>query len=417
MSNQNSLPKTNWIRSHRKLVGSLIVVAVAVASFFYFFSFDLNLNMRKHDSIGEQAKNAIAPSASAAEIHSECEGKASPGEKFDCYAGDFDVYMRANGGKKTLELLQQLNDLGGYAQTNCHPLSHKVGNIALHVYGSIPAASPEYIPTCSSGYYHGLLEEYLATAPSYEQGLVTACGDANKEIFFNWFQCTHGEGHGIMQYRDDEVPQSLADCDQLADVKQAREICYAGVFMENITTDEKTGHKAKYINLEDPLYPCNAPENVIAHKYKSACYFLASSQILKINGWDFPDAFKECARVEDEFRWLCFQSLGRDVSGSNLSGGLSTSIPKVIEMCQYGTDPRDNANCFYGAVRDFINLKGEFATGVNLCSAVPDQYKLNCFDAIYLDLGLYKRGQDFINICATMPEPYRTNCRGRVINW
>lgn len=403
----------SWLKDRKKLVLTLVALLAIAGGVFYFFSSNSSTRSLFGNTVD---KIAVVPSASATEIHTQCEAKPSPSDKFDCYAAGFDVYMRANGGKKTLELLQNLNDMGGYAQTNCHPLSHKVGNIALHVYGSIPAAAPEYIPTCSSGYYHGLLEEYLSTAPSYEQGLVTACGDPEKEVFFNWFQCTHGEGHGIMQYRDDEVPQSLADCDKLADVRQAREICYAGVFMENITTDEKTGHKAKYIKLDDPLYPCNAPDSEIGHKYKSACYFLASSQILKINGWDFKDAFVQCAKVEDEFRWLCFQSLGRDVSGTNLSGGLPTSIQKVVEMCQYGTNQTDNGNCFYGAVRDFVNLKGEFTNGINLCKASPSQYQPTCFAAIELDLGLYKHGQDFLNVCATLPEPYKSECSSKMVN-
>ncbi|HYE22149.1 MAG TPA: hypothetical protein VD998_01005 [Verrucomicrobiae bacterium] len=403
----------NWLSKLKsnKWVSGIIVGIIAVAAFSYFVDFDFKLSFKKHDkSIGEQLKqvaNAV-PSASANEIHTSCEGKPDPQEKFDCYDQNFQTFMKSYGARKTLELLQQLHDLGGYAKSNCHPLSHKVGNIALHQYGSVPNAVPEYIPTCHSGFYHGLLEEYLATAPSYEEGVYQVCGTTQTQTYFNWFQCMHGLGHGVMQFRNNELPQALKDCDILDPANQAREMCYAGAFMENITTDEKTGHPAKYIKKEDPIYPCNGKE--IAEHYRSACYFLASSQILKINGYNMQNAFDLCATVEQKYRYLCFQSLGRDVSGSSLR-----NKDMVIQQCQLAKDSTNAADCFYGAVRDFINEKGEFEGGIDLCKVVPDQYRQRCFDAIFLDMTLYKKGADFLDICAKMPDPYRGQCTSKVV--
>jgi len=347
-------------------------------------------------------KNELAVVGTVEEIYAACEGKPAPSDIFECYAATFDVYMRANGGRMTLTLLDDLQKKGGYVQSNCHPLSHKVGNIALHVYGTVPKAVPEYLPVCHSGYYHGLLEEYLGTAPDYDTGLREVCGTTQTQAYFNWFQCMHGLGHGIMQFKDNEVPESLKDCDKVPPENQGPEICYAGVFMENITTDEKTGHPAKYIRKDDPIYPCNSVEE----KYKSACYFLASSQILKINGWDFPKTAKACAEdAEEKYRWLCFQSYGRDVSGST-----KRDQSRVKELCGLATAYADKSDCYFGAVRDFINEKGEFGSAVPLCNFIESDFRQKCYDAIFLDMGNYKTGQAFVDVCATMPEPYRQQC-------
>lgn len=344
--------------------------------------------------------------AQAATVHTDCEAKPSPSQIFDCYEQVFETYMKENGGKKTLLLLDELNKLGGYASTNCHPLSHKVGNIALHVYGSVPAAAPEYLPVCHSGYYHGLLEEYLGTAPSYEEGIKEVCGKP-EDGYFNWFQCTHGLGHGVMQFREDEVPASLKDCDLVDPQMQAREICYGGVFMENITTEEKTGHKSKYTKPADPIYPCNAVEE----QYKPACYFLSSSMILKLNGWDFTKGFKTCDTAEQKYRWLCYQSMGRDVAGSTLR-----NVQKSKELCLLATTEDAKNHCYFGAVRDFINEKGEFENAISFCRAIDSAYQQRCHEAVYLDLGLYKKGGDFLAICAKMDEPYESQCNSRVVN-
>jgi hypothetical protein len=337
-----------------------------------------------------------------AEIYSNCEVRSAPSEKFDCYGSVFAVYMKNNGGRKTLELLDTLQRMGGYIQTNCHPLSHRVGNIALYVYETVPKAVPEYIPVCHSGYYHGLLEEYLATAESYEKGVAEVCGTTQTQIYFNWFQCTHGLGHGVMQFRDNEVPQALKDCDIIDVANNGREICYAGVFMENITTDEKTGHPAKYIKKEDPIYPCNGVED----KYRSACYFLSSSQILKINGWNFPETFKVCDGAEEKYRFLCYQSLGRDVSGST-----QRNNQRVKELCDLGSTAFARTECYFGAVRDYINEVGQFDTGIGLCNFIDQTYRDRCYSAVFFDMQQYKKGADFDAVCDKMPETYKVRCK------
>src|SRR5581483_10607926 len=163
---------------------------------------------------------------------------------------------------------------------------------------------------------------YIATEPDLKTAVTTACGiyDPTKP-YFDWFQCDHGLGHGIMQYEQDDVLKSVKDCDMLDTANQAREICYGGVFMENITTDAKTGHPSKYIKADDPIYPCD----IVGTQYKSTCYFLSSSMILRLNNWNFPLVFQTCnTKAEKDYLWLRYQSLGRDISGT-----YQNSIAKV----------------------------------------------------------------------------------------
>jgi hypothetical protein len=360
----------------------------------------------------ETSPQILASLGTPEQIHAKCEAPTAPSDKFDCYAQTFKTFMeatgKANGGRATLTLLDSLQKLGGYANINCHPLSHKVGNIAFDYYGSVPAAVPQYLPTCSSGYYHGLLEEYLSTAPDYFQGIKVVCGTTHGgPEYFDWFQCTHGLGHGVMEYRNDEIPQALKDCDTIDPAYQAHEICYAGVFMENITTDVKTGHASKYIKPDDPIYPCDFVDT----QYKNACYFLSSSMILRLNNWNFQDAFHTCdTRAEKSYVWLCYESMGRDISGSTLM-----DKTQVSKLCQLGSADMIG-ECFFGAVRDFINYQGQFNTAVDLCNYTPTQYQEKCYSGIFLDLGLYHKGQDFLNVCATMPDHFKAECDQKVVS-
>ncbi|MBX4187840.1 MAG: hypothetical protein KW793_01755 [Candidatus Doudnabacteria bacterium] len=389
-----SWEQKSWFAKNLKYIPGLLGLVILLGALLMFIN--------KSNPEAFKVEQTPVSIASVDEIHSTCEAKSAPSEKFDCYEVNFTSYMKANGGRKTLLLLDELQKKGGYAQANCHPLSHKVGNIALHVYGSVPAAVPEYLPVCHSGYYHGLLEEYLGTAESYEKGVAEVCGTTQAQSFFNWFQCNHGLGHGIMQFRNNEVPQSLVDCDLLDPANNGPEICYAGVFMENITTDEKTGHPAKYIRKEDPIYPCNAVDD----KYRSACYFLASSQILKINGWNFPETFKACETAEQKYQYLCFQSLGRDVSGSTLRNN-----DRVKELCGLaGENKFAKTECYFGAVRDYINEKGEFDSAIKLCNFIETEFQSRCYDGVLYDMSQYRQGQAFEQVCSQMPEKYEAEC-------
>lgn len=378
-------------------IGIIALTAVALG----FFMMQTRVDAPRSSTQNKLVEN----NPQALEIHSECEIIPVRSEIFDCYAKAFDEDIKQNGARHTLELLDQLQRQGGYALQECHPLVHKVGNLAYHHYGSVLAAAGEFNPVCQSGFYHGLLEEYLGQAEDYEVGLKTACGSYNKDGYFDWFQCTHGIGHGVMQHRENDIFKSVNDCDLLNPAGNAPEICYGGVFMENITTEAKTGHASKFTKADNPIYPCD----VVSAKYKNACYFLSSSMILKLNNYDFQDAFKTCeTKAEENYKWLCYQSLGRDVSGSTIRDN-----QKVRQLCLYGNEAGRN-ECFFGAARDYVNEKGEFDTAIQLCNFIPDAYQAKCFDAIFLDLGFYKTGQEYLSVCARMPEQFRGSCEIKV---
>ena len=372
----------------------LIVPAVLVVAGVVWFAITRN-------NPGNSGKDqTVTTGLTAQQIHNTCEAKSQSSEKFDCYTQSLHDIIYSQDPKVALNVLDQINQLGGYGQQNCHPLSHKIGNIALHKYGSVLAASPYYLPTCYSGYYHGLLEEYISTEPNLQTAVLTACGTLDDKVYFNWFQCTHGLGHGIMQYENDDVLKSVKDCDFLPVMNSAREICYGGVFMENITTDAKTGHPSKFIKASDPIYPCD----IVETQYKSACYFLSSSMILRLNGYNFQAGIKTCDTAEKTYIYLCYQSMGRDISGT-----YHNNIDQVNALCQLGT-PAYIGDCYFGAVRDFINAKGEFDTAIPMCAATPAAYKPNCYSAVSFDLGLFKKGAEYEAVCNQMPDPYKNQC-------
>jgi hypothetical protein len=178
---------------------------------------------------------------------------------------------------------------------------------------------------------------------------------------FDHYNCVHGLGHGIMAVTQNELFQSLETCNVLSDT-WSRQSCWSGAFMENIIVDNKN-HFTKYLKLEDPLYPCNAA----GKEYKGTCYLMQTSYMLKLTNGDFAKVFEQCARADQGFQDICYQSLGRDASGRSVS-----SVQQTKATCSLGQDFQQQSNCVVGAVKDFISYHHSDVQAKELCSSFED---------------------------------------------
>ena len=88
--------------------------------------------------------------------------------------------------------------------------------------------------------------------------------------------------------------------------------------MENVITDNKN-HFTKFISKTSPHYPCNIVDN----KYKASCYMMQTSVMLDLVQRNFSKVFELCENATG-FETTCYQSLGRDASGSTVSNAEKT---------------------------------------------------------------------------------------------
>jgi hypothetical protein len=230
----------------------------------------------------------------------------------------------------------------------CHPLTHVIGRAAAQKYSNVGEAYIKGDHFCWSGYYHGVMEGILyETTPEKLPDTINAiCNNIpGKAVYsFDYYNCVHGLGHGVMYITDNELFDALVLCDHL-EGSWEQESCYGGAFMENVIVDFEN-HFTKYLKPDEPLYPCTA----VPEKNKHACYLMQTSYVLKQNGYNFVDAFAQCSAVEDRHQDTCYQSVGRDASGSTVS-----DIARTKAYCLLGKNERQQTGCVVGAVKDFIS--------------------------------------------------------------
>jgi len=98
-----------------------------------------------------------------------------------------------------------------------------------------------------------------------------------------------------MYYTDNDLPRSLEMCGAFGG-SFARSNCSNGVFMENLSTDQKL-HLSKYLKEGEPFYPCAEQANRPKENY----YLYAPTYFLSLNKDDYAGALEWCNGAERRF--------------------------------------------------------------------------------------------------------------------
>ncbi|OGE78252.1 MAG: hypothetical protein A2751_03820 [Candidatus Doudnabacteria bacterium RIFCSPHIGHO2_01_FULL_46_14] len=285
---------------------------------------------------------------------------------FDCYQLYYQGIVKDQGLAIAFADLRKRYGENSYVQSQCHPLTHVIGNEAAKKFADVADAYAQGDAFCWSGYYHGVLEGIIGRIGlgKLNSQMDDICKSlAQKSRYsFDHYNCVHGLGHGVMAIYDNELFESLEVCDKVSDSWE-RSSCWSGAFMENVIVDNKY-HFSKYLKPEDPLYPCNA----VGENYRGICYLMQTSYMLKVTNGDFARVFELCSTVEEIHRNTCYQSLGRDVSGRSLSNVAQTKL-----NCGLGKTIDQREHCIIGAVKDFISYLHDDVRAKELCEVMDEQ--------------------------------------------
>ena len=223
-----------------------------------------------------------------------------------------------------------------------------------------------------------------------------------------------------------DLPKALTGCDLLSD-DWDRLSCYGGAFMENIVNVTNPHHPAhglgehadhsamdmpgmshgaeshfKPIDPKDPLYPCS----IMAARYLASCYQMQTSVMLYLNHGDIGAAAKTCDTAPGVMKFVCYQSLGRDVSSYSLQDHAT-----AIQMCSLGTR-KYQPWCYVGLVKNFIDLNARPEDGIALCRDVKAQdNKMKCYEAVGEQIAnLHPDSESRTKVCATSEPDYLEAC-------
>lgn len=241
---------------------------------------------------------------------------ASAGAPNACYRQTASYLFGAFGLRDSLALLTQ-NQEQSAVYARCHEVTHYLGRQEFARVNNAPEAYTACDSTCHGGCYHGVLEAHLKTVAgradlsALNDHFTNLCGaiiDYSRPLLY--YECLHGLGHAAMFVTDADLHASLAMCDLLPD-KESSDRCYSGVFMENSSSSTNIDHPSRFLEADDPYYPCNA----LAERYQQLCYRYQSSHFALLAKHDWDEVARLCAGVPVQYQTDCFRTIGTNQVG------------------------------------------------------------------------------------------------------
>jgi hypothetical protein len=342
-------------------------------------------------SRNSSGRSIVSLSAIGDSLYKRC-ARLEYEKRMSCYSGTLDSLALMGQVKDAMAALNRLGTVDPDAKSDGHVLAHQVGIAAGKNGDDIAATFAKCDASNQSGCYHGVIQAYFAQAKAIGPREVnTLCLPFKAQDADRWirFQCVHGMGHGFEMIYNHDLLKSLDGCDLLDD-DWDRDSCYGGVFMENIvnvSTPDAPGHEMvmqmstpaqsgkpfKAVDPSDLLYPCSA----VGQKYQTACYQMQTSVILYLNHDDMGATAKTCDTAPHAMRFVCYQSLGRDISAWS-----AQDFVKGKAMCSLGS-PRYQPWCYVGFVKNLIDLNARSSDGLAFCEGLTGEFnKLKCFQAV-----------------------------------
>jgi hypothetical protein len=297
-----------------------------------------------------------------------------------CFASHYKDTVKNYGATIAIADIKTRSNQNQSALSLCHPLMHVIGRTAADSYKTASEAFVHGDSFCWSGYHHGIMEGLIAKigfetlAKQLDSICVSIPGKENYS--FDYYNCVHGLGHGIMAQLEDEIFDSLAMCDNLTGWWE-QQSCYGGVYMQNIidsTNVTDTLGVVKYLKPDEPMYPCTA----VADKYKSQCYLGQTSYALQQNGYNYQKVFALCAEAPEPYRSICNQSMGRDIA--NQAGHQKEGTKAG---CAGAPAPEDVTNCIIGAAKEIISYYHSDTESLAFCAILDESDKNTCVNTTH----------------------------------
>ncbi len=323
-------------------------------------------------------------------------------QTYDCYKKAFVASIKGGDIKGSLVALTTLNDENQTVKQFCHSLAHDLGRTAYdEVKGDLGKIFKDGTTACWSGFYHGALEKAFSHSKDLAQTARDICtADHGVSGSFLTYQCLHGLGHGLSARFDNEIYSALNICEQL-ETTYEQDSCYGGVFMEIYVADG-INHKTKYVDTNDPIAPCNKVDT----KFKYNCYQLVSIQILKLNSYNFGEAFKTCDNSDTGYIEVCYQSVGRDISGY-----VSENYDQALDYCATGNLTAEKI-CVMAVSTDSVYSRSAPDNAKIICTKAKDYLKEACYQAAGSSIQvLYDDKSKRLEACQLYEKKYQMICK------
>jgi hypothetical protein len=192
---------------------------------------------------------------------------------------------------------------------------------------------------------------------------------------------------------------SLDMCTRLPD-PWSRQSCDGGVFMESFSPS--LGDEPPPFDARDPLAPCPR----VAQKHKLYCYLQVADNLVRGTGYDWQEIAADCdTETVAEWRAICFQGVGRQVSGHNY--GRPESVARLCAIA----GASGQSDCVYGAARDIASNAASGKPAAVFCRLLAGSLVKRCFEGVGTILATLDPTPSVVRrACTSLTSAHRAAC-------
>jgi hypothetical protein len=327
-----------------------------------------------------------------------------------CYAKAFENLTEATDRDYAFEILRELQRIEPSAR-GCHFIAHAISTTETRKdpskWKELMNSAPQ---DCSYGAAHGALEVYASTFPDGKLPKKDVSDICNNPDTNN---CTHILGHLLLVMNEDDIEESVKDCQSLPNDNLGKFECLTGVFMERITalnlevhglaTKEALNWAARVPELEMLCRTQTGTESVACWKE------IVHVVLIKVrNASQKLVDFCETAPGDEETRQCIDHALGIIASSYNFE------LAKMKPICETHSQANDFKNrCYAHLVSATIStVPQEIPSAVRFCNSINSDYQEDCF--VMLGNSLYHVPIEYKAVltheCASAPREFRQKC-------
>ncbi|MSR87668.1 MAG: hypothetical protein EXS69_00650 [Candidatus Zambryskibacteria bacterium] len=317
-------------------------------------------------------------------IKSQCQSLRN---KETCYAKAFENLTKTTDWNHSFAVLYELQKIEPESR-GCHFIAHSITIAETQKdpsrWREIMNAAPQ---GCSYGASHGALEVHASTFPDGKlpkSEIASVCNNPDTN------NCTHILGHLLLIINENDIPESLKDCEKLPHNDFGKFECLTGVFMERITAFNLVEHglaTRESLNWVPRVPELEALCREQMGVHSIACWKeIVHVALIKFN--NNPQKivdFCETAPDEEGARECINHSLGI------MAGSYSFELGKMKPICEArAAAPDFKSRCYVQLVGATLStIPQEKSEAVKFCKSIDSVYQEACFKRIDNTLKFY----------------------------
>lgn len=273
-----------------------------------------------------------------------------------------------------LDAVRELNATQPLFSQRCHQFTHDLGLLSYVEYGTRIQFSNK-LGYCDYGFFHGYMEGFFtdhdsADAYAFCARVAEALDDIDEQMAY---QCTHGIGHGMMEFLLHTDPEYWSDppaaarkaleaCRVLGEEGDVRFRCASGAYSVLADWLLQGGKESVYFSSADPFMLCALADEEWA---KRGCVWETSKRLrvlagsTLVSGEDFVRFFTLVERSAESFASGAYTD-SIIISAAHLLGEKSVHATDAFirDACHRGFTTANERTCIMGAV-DGLLFSGE----------------------------------------------------------